>query len=335
MKKLFTTAVLSGALLMAGNVMASTSASWNTPTQGDYCVGTQVTLTGNAGGVGGTGMDLVLVLDSSGSMASYGGQAAQRDAANALVNSLTPAGTSVGVVDFDSYANTVRTLVGLTSDIASVHNAINGIDAYGGTNIGGGVAKGAAELTGVNHTTGRQQIMVVMSDGGSSAPAAEAAAVSAMAAGVDAIHSVAMGTRANEATLLGMVDGADDIYGNTDDYGIFSASSMADLTTLLTGGGLVGIASVSITDALSNAVAFTMTGLGDITITDYTMLLGANVFNMHAVGTDGSFADAQWTLNGVVCNTNPEVPEPTTMLLMGTGLAGLVFSRRRKTVKKN
>lgn len=330
MKKLFALTLSIVVLFSAGNVFAATSAKWLTPADGStYTVGTNVTVTGSAGADGGVGLDLALVLDSSGSMGWNGssGWTAQRNAANALVDSLTPAGTAVAVIEFDSNASTVRTLTELTTDIAAVHTAINSVNASGGTAINSGVAQGAAELTGANHTAGRQQVMVVMSDGGSSASAAEAAAVIAMAAGVDAIHSVAMGSGANQATLRGMVDGPDDFYGNTDDYGVFSAASMAELTNLLTSGRLVGLDSVDVTDGNGNAIAFTLGGLGGVTL-DWTIGLGENIFNMHAVGTDGTFADAQWTLYGQ--DPNPVVPEPSTIILLGSGLAGLAWIRRRK-----
>jgi Ca-activated chloride channel family protein len=330
MKKMLITSVFLGALLITSNVMAATSATWLTPANGSsYAVGTAVTVTGAAGASGGIGLDLALVLDSSGSMASYGGATAQRAAANALVDSLSTVGTSVAVIDFDYYATTVQPL---TSNFTAVHTAINGIDATGGTAIDAGVNQAAAELTGANHTAGRQQVMVVMSDGGSTASYAEAAAVNAMAAGVDAIHSVAMGTYADQATLRGMVDGPDDIYGNADDYGTFSAASFADLITLLTGGGLVGVQSVAITDGFGGDIGFSMDGLGNISL-NWVIALGQNIFNMHVVGTDGSTADAQWILNGTDGGTNNPVPEPSTIILLGGGLLGLAWTRRKKADK--
>ena len=79
-------------MLTAGVAMADTSVSWISPIDGSsFSAGTIVNPIGQAGtsGItGGTGLDLALVLDSSGSMGSGGRQEAQADAAHALVNAL-------------------------------------------------------------------------------------------------------------------------------------------------------------------------------------------------------------------------------------------------------
>ena len=338
MKKtlLLSALALSTTALLNSGAQAATSAAWISPPDGSsYCVGTAVTLTGQAAGqgqVGGSGLDLVLVMDSSGSMASYGGQASQQAAALALVAALPQATTAVAIVDFDSSATTKIGLTALDGTNTAVNAAISSINASGGTAIDAGVNQGAAVLAGAADAS-RLQAMVVMSDGGSTVSTADNAADTAMASGnVDAIHSVGMGSGYSAAALQAVVNGVDDVYGNADDYGKFVGADFSQLIGIFSGtsGNLVGLDYIDITLPDGTVLSHYATdGLGNFSL-GYTLALGANLFRVDAYGDDGSTASAEWTLNGVRCD-NP-IPEPTTMLLFGVGLAGLAgFGRMRRS----
>jgi len=339
MKKLILAMAGGAAILaMSSSAMAATSVAWlSPPANSHYATGTAVTVTGNAvgqGQTGGSGLDLVLVMDSSGSM--YGsGQTAQRSAALALVAALPQATTSVGIVDFDSYASTKLGLTQLNGTNTAVNNAINSINASGGTAIHAGVTKGNEVLGSAAATASRSQVMVVMSDGGSSVSLADSAADAAMASNTEAIHSVGMGTGAQASSLQAVVNGVNDVYGDADDYGTYQNSSIAGLISLFngTGGNLVGLDYIDITDpngVLSSHWALD-DGLGNFSI-NWTLASGANVFQVDAYGTDNSSATAYITLYGDD-PTGINVPEPATLALMGISMLGFGATRRRKVRK--
>ena len=107
----------------------------------------------------GQGADVVLVIDSSGSMDDGKMWAARRSArqfANAL---LKEEGVRVAIVDYDDSAYAACRL---TSNIRTVYRAIEGIWAGGGTNIQAGVhsARGLLE-----DSTASNKVIVLLSDG--------------------------------------------------------------------------------------------------------------------------------------------------------------------------
>lgn len=308
-----------------GLAQAVVAVSWTSPSSaGLYAIGQVVNPTGNAnasGLTGGTGLDLALVLDSSGSMSTTVSGKTRRvwlqEASAALVNALPAASTSVAVVDFDSDALLLQGLTPLSGGTASVINAINAVDASGGTNIGAGIVRATTELTGAAHSAGRTQMMVVVSDGVSSgSPATSAAA--ALAAGVDAIHAVGIPGH-DAATMQGIATAGNGIYTN--------ASDLTSLINLFNGtaGNLVGIQKVDVTMNDGSFIAgIAIDGLGNFSLPNAVLHAGANVFTAVAYDTLGNSATAVLTLQAV--------PEPSTyaMLALGLGLMGAL--RRRRAV---
>jgi hypothetical protein len=346
MKHRFISSSLASAVLLAGaSAIADVSVVWTAPADGSvFPVGTLVNPVGAAtasGVIGGTaGLDLALVLDSSGSMTTVNSgksrQQWQRDAAIALVNALPQLNTSVSVVEFDSDANTVRTLTPLVPDKNLVIDAINAVDASGSTTIGAGISLAGSELTGSNHTTGRNQVMVVISDGSSSGSPGESADSAALL-GVDQIHSVGIPGHV-VATMRSIVDGFDDNFAaSSDNHGTYTGFSTGDdLNGLIalfsgTGGSLVGLSSVDVTLPNGTVLNSVQDGLGNFTVPtigSWPIQAGPNVFTALATATDGSTASATLTLFGrQQSSTVPDAGH--SLALLGLGVFGLLPLSRR------
>jgi hypothetical protein len=318
--------------LLAKPVLAATAVSWISPADGSsYPVGTTVAPTGVASATGtvGDGLDLALVLDSSGSMGSYytvNGTTKtlaqwQKDAAIALVNNLPTTNVAVSIVEFDSDANLVKQLTPLMTDKAAIIAAINSVDASGGTYIGAGINVATSELTGANHTVGWSQQMVVFSDGYTSGdPATNAAA--AVTAGVEAVHSVAL-PGASITTMQSIATAGNGTFINAS-----TSTGIQDLIDLFSGvgGSLVGIDHVDITMPDGTFLgSIAVDALGNFQTPDWLMKLGPNDFLATAYASDGSSASAMLTLYGTTA-----VAEPGTLGLLGFGLLSLFGVRRRK-----
>ena len=105
------------------------------------------------------GMDIVLAIDSSGSMSWNDTSDIRKDAAKEFVKSLRDIDRAA-IVDFDSSAQTYQTL---TSDLNALYSAINQIDSNGGTSLSSGMSEAISNF-GVSNTD-TKKIIVMLTDG--------------------------------------------------------------------------------------------------------------------------------------------------------------------------
>lgn len=321
---------LAAGLTLAATSQAATSVAWTSPAENsEYTVGTVVNIQGqaSANGVIGGGLDLVLVLDSSGSMqqsATSNGitktrQQWQRDAAIALVNNLPMGTTSVGVVEFDADANVARVLSPLSGNLAALIAAINGVDAAGATNIPAGITLAASQLTGALHTAGRPQHMIVMSDGETTGNVITATQ-NALLAGVDSVHSVALPG--------GSITTMQNIASNGNGTFINATSNLQALIDVFSGtaGSLVNLDHVDVTLADGTVLHDVATdAFGNFNV-NVNIALGVNTFVADAYGTDGTSASA--TLH-IIGKQPVRVNEASSLGLLALGFIALGFARRR------
>jgi hypothetical protein len=326
---------LAVSLLAAPAAMAAGSVGWTSPANGSsFSVGTLVSPTGqaNASGVIGGGLDLVIAMDSSGSMGSLvpiAGSPTRREvqatAATALVNNL-PAGSAVSIVDFDSNAFVAQSLTTLPGGLSDVTSAINSVNASGGTDIRDGIVAADNELD-ANGRSGTSKQILVISDGGSSVSSATAAASAAAADGYT-VNTVSFpGGTVSTMEAIALAGGGTFVNFSN------NPQDIVDIFGGAGGGVLVGVSGVEITDPDGNTFAAGVDAVGNFTSAAYALKAGANTWTAVATFTDQTTASATLTLFGDDNGGNGATPVPLPaagwMLVAGLGALGAIRGRRR------
>ena len=319
---------VAGLSLAASSAMAQSTnvnVDWTAPDDSAlFQIGQTVTPIGNAnafGGSTGTGLDLGLVLDGSGSMGAGTNvpgrdrQSFQQEAAKALVDSVPAGSTSISITEFGGSGTVVQSLSSVQANQASLKSSIDTVTSSAfATNIPSGIVTSQNDVNS-NATSGRSRQMVVLSDGFSSGDPGDAAA-DAVASGFDAVHSVLL-PGGDEDTM-------EDIA--TQGSGIFNdATDISQLIGLFdgTGGSLVGLDRVEVETPDGTIIQNALTsGVGDFAALAYALEPGDNTWTATAFATDGIQASADLTLTAV--------PVPGALPLMATAVGGIAYWRRRQ-----
>ncbi|MGA2670383.1 MAG: VWA domain-containing protein, partial [Dehalococcoidia bacterium] len=107
-------------------------------------------------------VDIMLILDCSGSMGSGGKLTAAQTAARTFIGSLNSSIDRVGLVSYSDSATLNR---GLTSNFAAVNTTINGLSASGHTDIGDAIKTANTELTTHGRSPGVVWVEILLTDG--------------------------------------------------------------------------------------------------------------------------------------------------------------------------
>lgn len=171
-------------------------------------------------------IDIVLVVDRSGSMSSEGRMTNAKEAAKMFVDLMRP-GDKIGVVDFNHNAAVTYPLTEIDPEITvktAVKNAIDDLYASGWTSIGGGLSLGHQELItkGVN-SSGKAdpvRIMILLSDGYENGSPFVADVLPGIISDGITVHALGIGDFADEELLLDIARQSGGIYRFATSYGI-------------------------------------------------------------------------------------------------------------------
>lgn len=134
-------------------------------------------------------VDVALVMDSSGSMSGEP-LADAKTAAKGYLDRMDPGIDQVALVSFSDSAAVNQVLAAYAGPVRA---AIETLTAGGGTNIEDGISRSQAELSGPRHVAGHQPVLILLSDGQSTAGGDPRAAADAAKAAGTRIFTIGLG----------------------------------------------------------------------------------------------------------------------------------------------
>lgn len=148
-----------------------------------------------------TGIDVVFVIDSSGSMTRNDKNGIRKTAAKAFVAKLT-SNDRAAVIDFDSSATVYRSF---TSDHDDLNTAIDRVNSSGGTSLSAGIGKAIDQFTSDTYTrTDAYKYIIFLTDGDGSYDTSYT--TTAKNNGI-VIYTIGLGSGVKESTLKAIAEG--------------------------------------------------------------------------------------------------------------------------------
>lgn len=166
--------------------------------------------------VGSEGLDVVLVIDSSGSMARNDPSGLRKTSAKNLIDGLSPGVDKVAIIDFDSSATL---MMALDTDFVLAKMKIDQIDSSGGTNLTSGISMAIAQLKSLSRGLSPLIIMLTDGEGQYDSSLTTLAKNSAIR-----IYTIGLGNDVNKTLLESIANGTNGRY--------FQVSSASDLLTV-------------------------------------------------------------------------------------------------------
>jgi Mg-chelatase subunit ChlD/DNA-binding beta-propeller fold protein YncE len=192
--------------------------------------------------------DIVLVIDHSGSMGPMGKLDAAKVAAKAFLDATDFAAARVAVVGFNQDA---LLLTPLTSNKVNAAVTVDALVAGGGTDIAAGMDAARRELTGPRRRLTASGVVILMTDGGSNAVAAQRAADQTKLEGLR-VFTIGYGPDAATVLLQSLASSPSDYYFAPD------AASLVTVYQALARrvAAKVLFATLTVTDVLPDNMAF-------------------------------------------------------------------------------
>lgn len=165
-----------------------------------------------------TGLDVVFVIDSSGSMTSNDSKGLRKTAAKNFIDKLGE-NDRAAVVDFDSYSSLY---CAFTNDHDLLHSAVDRINSSGGTSLSAGISLALAQYTSDDYTrTDAYKYVIMLTDGDGSYNSS----YTTLAAENDIIiYTVGLGSGVRSSVLKQIAEGTGGKY-----YFVSQASGLEDI----------------------------------------------------------------------------------------------------------
>lgn len=277
--------------LSGGNVvMAAPTVTIDQPTANATVTLDHTTVSGSATAFGGgQGIDLVVVMDDSGSLTSTDPTGERFNALRQMMNSFaTNADVNVGLVFFASSATTAVQLSSPSSAVGSVNSAITAHATPSGmTAIGAGIRAALDELS-ARGRSGTTKLIVLFTDGEetmSSDPSGAATTANSQGVRVNVVGLGSAGSGSGNAAIATAGGGQ-----------LFAATDASQLAALFSGSQLVGIASVSVTNTTTGVAAPNVTVTAGSYNAAVDLATGTNVIEVVATDTAGLATHQQVTV---------------------------------------
>ncbi|GAB6040923.1 VWA domain-containing protein [Endothiovibrio diazotrophicus] len=311
LKRLFGVLVLSVSSL----AWAAPTVTIDSPNDGATIEADNVTVSGLATAVGGgAGIDLILVLDDSGSLSSTDPTRDRFQAVRELMNSFGPSvNIHLGMVFFTDSASVAVPLTEVSSVAAAVEQAITSHASPGGnTNITSGINEAASQFR-ANGRSGASQVMVVFTDGRDGSDPASAAS-NAAASGVT-VNVVGLGSDSSYQAAMQEIA--------TSGGGVMLAATNPDeLRALFRSARFVDIQGVAVVNQTTGVSAPVVNVSAGAFTTSVDLGVGSNDIVVTATDTDGASATAQVTVTRQVIPTPAPTPTRSVKLRPQVLMAG-------------
>lgn len=276
---------LSACLVMAGGAKAAPVVVINSPQASASVSVDNVSVTGTATAVGGgQGVDLVVVMDDSGSLTSSDPTRDRFSALRGLVNSFgAGANVNIGLVFFNHAATVAVPLTSASAVSGSINTALTThATPSGGTDIGAGITSGISLFAG--SATGSSKVILLFTDGMDGGTTSLSAAAAAAAQGIT-VNVVDLGGNTQNAQIASAGGGT-----------TLLASNSQQLMDMFRSSQIVGLSGITVTNTTTGQAALSVSQSAGSFAAPVDLAQGQNIISVVATDTAGVSTTQQVTV---------------------------------------